>query len=170
MKCQICDEREAIVHVQQIMGEKVIDLHLCEVCAQKKGISSHSDKIELSLTQLLTGLIDIRKSSGKEDKIENCPKCGKTLETLRKEGKLGCVSCYSHFHKEIASFLDNYAGTARHKGSLPARLLTYKALLMDKEILKKELSEAVKQEDYEQAAVIRDRIRTLEIYAEGNDD
>ena len=155
MKCQICKEREASVHVQQIIGEEVLELHLCDLCARKKGISSHNDKIEFSLTQLLTGLIDLRKTQEKEEKEVHCPKCGKKLADLRKEGKTGCVNCYSYFSKEITSFLENYAGTSRHKGEIPSRLLTYKTLLVDKELLKKELAEAINKENYEQAEIGR---------------
>jgi len=168
MKCQICKENDAVVHVQQIMGEDVVELHLCEACAREKGISSHSDSIELSLSQLLTGLIDTRKAGSSAGAAELCPKCGRKLSDVRKEGTLGCGSCFSQFRREITAGLERIApGGARHKGRFPARLLTYKALLMDKEALKKDLAEALAEEDYERAAEIRDRIRAVESMAEG---
>ena len=159
------------MHVQQIMGEEVLELHLCEACAREKGISSHKDTLELSLGQLLTGLIDTRKGAASTEETETCPKCGRKLTDIRKEGILGCVFCYTHFHKEITAVLDRITGGAsRHKGKFPARLLTYKALLLDKELLKKELTEALAEEDYEQAAIIRDRIRAVESIAEGRNE
>ena len=53
--------------------------------------------------------------------------------------------------------------------SIRKRLKAYKALLVDKEILKKSLQEAVANEDYETAANIRDSISSLES-PDGEDD
>jgi len=162
MKCSICDENEAIIHVQQIMGNEVVELHLCESCAQKRGISSSDDKIELSLSQLLTGLIDT-KGEGKEERSnESCPRCGMKLSEFRKEGKLGCGECYGAFKREVDLFLENTVGTTRHRGKYPERLVAYKSLLVDRELLQDQLKEAVGHEDYEEAAVIRDKLRAIE--------
>lgn len=162
MKCKICEENEAVIHVQQIIGNEVVELHLCESCAQKRGITSSDDKIELSLSQLLTGLIDA-KAEGKEERAsESCPRCGMKLSEFRKQGKLGCPECYSAFKREVDLFLENTAGTSRHRGKYPARLLAYKSLLVDREMLQVRLKEAVIHEDYEAAAVIRDKLRAIE--------
>ncbi len=162
MKCGICDENEAVIHVQQIMGNEVVELHLCESCAKKRGISSSDDKIELSLSQLLTGLID-PKGEGKEERSnETCPRCGMKLSEFRKDGRLGCGECYTSFKREVDLFLENTVGTTRHRGKYPARLVAYKSLLVDRELLKDRLKEAVVHEDYEEAAVIRDKLRTIE--------
>ncbi|MEW5815988.1 MAG: UvrB/UvrC motif-containing protein [Spirochaetota bacterium] len=162
MKCEVCGEREASVHVQQIMGNEVTELHLCDNCAHEKGIASKEEGVELSLSELLTGLVEI-KSTVKEDKAKLfCPACNMQFNDFRKEGRLGCPQCYSAFRKEIALLLDNIAGTSRHKGKLPGKLITYKTILIDKEVMKQKLQEAVKNEDYESAAALRDRIHELE--------
>ena len=57
MKCEICNESDSVIHVQQVMGDETVELHLCDTCAQDRGISRVDDKIELSLSQLLTGLV-----------------------------------------------------------------------------------------------------------------
>ena len=41
MSCDQCHEREAVIHLTQIVNEQVTTLHLCERCAwEKEGISS----------------------------------------------------------------------------------------------------------------------------------
>lgn len=170
MKCQICDEKAASVHVQQIVGNEVVELHICQDCAQKRGITDGGGRIELSLSQLLTGLVSTQKSARSEKTADKCPSCGLTLVEFRKDGRLGCPECYTTFKREIEVFLQNTTGATRHKGKYPARLKAYKSLLIDRELLKDRLKEAVSNEDYEKAAIIRDKIRTIEQTAGSQDD
>lgn len=169
MKCQICEQNTASIHVQQIMGNEVVELHLCDKCARERGITGGADSAELSLSQLLTGLVDTRRSGKSEKSVDRCPNCGLTLADFRKDGRLGCSDCYTAFKREIEVFLQNTSGTTRHRGKYPARLKAFKTLLIDREQLKDELKEAVTKEDYEKAAMIRDKIRTIEQSAGRND-
>ena len=52
MLCCICKEREANVHMFQIVAgfEKLQQVDLCQVCADKKGVNAPS---KLSLAELL---------------------------------------------------------------------------------------------------------------------
>ena len=38
MKCDICKEREATVHLTEVINDRVTKLHLCEECAREKGV------------------------------------------------------------------------------------------------------------------------------------
>ncbi len=160
MKCDICRSKKAVIHIQQIAGKDRIDLHLCEHCAMERGISSNEDKIELSIANLLTGLIDIRKVKGNKKKI--CPLCGSSWEAIERREKLGCAECYSLFHREIRSVLEKTVGETQHTGKYPRRLLELKTFLVDVVRLKENLKQALKREDYEKAAALRDRIKDLE--------
>jgi protein arginine kinase activator len=162
MTCELCGEHEAVVHIQQIVGDDVYDLHLCEGCAKDKGISSKADKIELTLSEILTGLLDDEQMSASKRAALECPNCGKKYDDFRKEGTLGCVECYNTFGLEIKTLLKNMGGKIRHTGKYPAKLKMYKTLLIDKEVLKQNLKEAVKNENYEEAAALRDRLNEIE--------
>jgi protein arginine kinase activator len=168
MKCEICEENEAVVHIQQMIGSEVFEMHLCEACAKEKGIESSEDKIELSLSELLTGLVDLTDVSEKEKTRQVCPQCGKTFDEFRKDGKLGCAECYNSFHNEISQLLTNVSGNQQHKGKFPAKLKAYKTIIIDKEAMKQKLQKAIEDEDYESAAVLRDRIRELDHVIEEN--
>ena len=161
MKCDMCKDREAAIHIQQIIGEETIDLHLCEQCAHEKGISSSNDKIELSLSELLTGLIGSRDAKS-EDAEKKCNTCGLLFRDFRREGFLGCPECYQSFREELVSLLRKMGGSPRHTGKIPNKLNRYKTYLFDRELLKKELEDAVREEEYEHAALLRDRIRELD--------
>ena len=163
MKCEKCGKRESVVHVQQVIGNETVDMHLCGACAHEKGISKRSDKIDLSLSQLLTGLLEL-KGGSEETEVETteCPTCGMKVTNFKKEGRLGCPDCYTSFASVIRGVHKRLSGVSRHKGKLPQKLRTYKELLVDRERLRGQLDNAVEREDYETAAILRDQIREIE--------
>jgi protein arginine kinase activator len=173
MKCEICGARKAVIHIQQVAGKERIDLHLCEECAVERGIvgagsagGGKEQRIEISISSLLNGLVDVRDLKGAAEKV--CPGCGSKWESIRKRGKVGCAECYGVFGREMRGMLEKLgAHGTNHRGKLPRRLRTYKKYLVDVVKLKEGLKEALKREDYEKAARIRDRIRELEKPAEG---
>lgn len=171
MKCEICGARKAVIHIQQVIGKERIDLHLCEECAVERGIVDTTDsgrgegagrdqRIDLSISSLLNGLVDIRSLKGSQGKV--CPQCGSTWELIRKREKMGCAECYASFSREIRFLLEKMGLRGSHRGKLPRRLRTYKKYLVDVVKLKEGLKEALKREDYEKAARLRDRIEQLE--------
>lgn len=160
MKCEVCGDRKAVIHIQQVIGKEKVDLHLCEECALERGIAGGEGRIELSISSLLNGLVDMRKPKAARDKA--CAKCGSTWELISRREKMGCPECYTSFAKEVRTYLGKAGVRGTHKGKLPQRLLTYKTYLMDVIKLKENLKEALKKEDYEKAARLRDRIQELE--------
>jgi protein arginine kinase activator len=164
MICDICGENEAIVHVQQIMGGEIYEFHLCSDCAKKKGVTAESDgSMKFSLSQLLGGLVDSSEEESEEVSPDTaCEQCGTTLQEIRDTERVGCADCYATFRSQIDDLLTEYTDEVHHKGRYPGKLHAYKAILIDKEQLKKQLEDAVKREEYEHAAHIRDRIREIE--------
>jgi protein arginine kinase activator len=162
VKCQICKQRESVLHVQQIIGEQRVDVYLCETCANEKGIAKMDDNIELSLAQLLTGLFSVASRALTPQDREICEVCGTTVQVMRKEGRLGCPECYASFGSEVRSVLRKLAGSATHSGKLPRKLREYQEQIVDRQELQSRLEEAIEQEDYEVAAALRDRIRMLD--------
>ena len=53
MLCCVCKEKEAKVHLTQIVGDKMQKVDLCEQCAARKGVN---DPQGFSLADLLLGL------------------------------------------------------------------------------------------------------------------
>jgi protein arginine kinase activator len=163
MICDLCGENEAVVHVQQIMGGDIFEVHLCAECARKKGVPLESEGDGgFSLSDLLSGLVESLSPQSVMMDHGECPQCGTSLEDLQENEKAGCPECYTVFRSQIDFILHEYTDTIVHRGKYPEKLRAYKAILIDKEVLKKKLTEAVKREEYETAARLRDRIRELE--------
>ena len=160
MKCDICGSSDAIIHIRQEKEREETVLFLCEECALKKGIALKNDRSEASLTDLLSGLVEPRPMRRKIEK--SCPLCGMSYKRFRRKPRAGCHECFSVFSKEIRKVVNQRYGEVRHKGKYPKRLLAFKSYLVDIEQLKRKLETAVREEQYERAAQLRDRIREIQ--------
>ena len=88
-----------------------------------------------------------------------CPGCGMKLSEFRENGWLGCAECYVSFEERIEKVLLQIHGAGGHKGKRYGRAPARRGGKRDVERLKRELGEAVRHEEFERAAVIRDAIR-----------
>ena len=170
MQCDQCKEREAVVHLTQIVDEQVTTQHLCEKCAAERGVESAT---LLPKTPLGSFLAAMGKSPGTRGagKGAACPGCGATLQDFREAGRLGCGECYATFGTELRDLLRRLHGSTTHVGD---RYLAPGAAVDDVPAdgfpviedpavaLRDRLRAAVAAEDFELAAELRDRLRSLE--------
>ncbi len=164
MICDVCGKREAVIHIQQIIGKDVIDLHLCRQCAREKNVLESENTVNNSILGIVKNLLDgSRLSQITDHKKTQCPTCGMKLSEVKESGRTGCPDCYREFRTTIRSILGLGSVPLVHKGNIPAKLQSYKTILIDKERLKKELEDAVSKEDYETAVIIRDKLKEIEI-------
>ena len=86
--------------------------------------------------------------------------CGKTFRAIAKTGLVGCEKCYETFRKELAPTLRKMHGATSHK----ARENTAEKADPKAEIkaLREKMSKAVKEENFEEAARLRDEIKARE--------
>ena len=161
MVCQSCKKDIATVHLVDIKatGEKQ-ELHLCEKCAQEQGLPAQNKSINvqefLSLVQK-AGHERKRRRSG-----QKCDSCGMTYEEFRAKGRFGCARDYEVFRDGIVALLEKIQGGAQYMGKIPKRSgvePTFERELMG---LRQRLARVVKEEQYEEAARLRDRIQALE--------
>jgi len=163
MKCEICQEREATVHLTEVINDKVAKLHLCEICAKEKSEEMQS---HFGLTDLLAGLMDINPSIAKDPERGNmsikCPQCGMTYQDFQNTGKLGCGECYETFKDELSGLLRKIHGSDRHVGKMP--FMGEKAVDEQETLqrLRNELDELIRSEEFEKAVIVRDRIKNIE--------
>jgi protein arginine kinase activator len=166
MRCQHCDERDAVVHLTQIIENQVTTMHLCEACAAEKGIeSSGPGTMPLNTEFLATVGKGVGAGlPGMEDAPHaTCPTCGLTMQELRDLGRLGCVDCYKAFEGPLRELLRRLHGSTTHVGERytppdagdgpPVEEATE---------LRERLKEAVEAENFELAAELRDLLRTAE--------
>ena len=157
MLCCVCKEKEATVHLTQIAGDKMQKVDLCEECAKTKGVN---DPTGFSLADLLLGLgasQEIEQAGGGGE--VKCPRCGFTQADFKKAGRLGCPDCYRTFAEPLAGLLKTMHKGTRHKGKVPMALRGSQGLRDKLAVLQKKLEKAVLEEDFEQAAQVRDEIK-----------
>jgi protein arginine kinase activator len=156
MKCNFCDDRDATIHVHQILGTERFEYHLCEECAVERGIKGQNISVPRLFKQL-------RKPSVQRDA---CPACGTTKRSIQKSGNAGCATCYEVFRAIFKERLIQHTGFKIHSGALPARLKKLQDVLHTRKSLQDDLQQAVHHEDYEKAAKIRDQLNSLSLIEE----
>jgi protein arginine kinase activator len=159
MLCSICKEREAKVHYTQIAGDKVQKVDLCEECAKNKGVN---DPASFSLADLLLGLgasQEIEQAAGGGEL--KCARCGFTQADFKKAGRLGCPECYKTFSEPLEGLLKTMHKGTRHVGKVPDSFRASRDLNDALKSLQKKLSKAIEQEDFEEAASLRDEIKQM---------
>lgn len=162
MKCDLCGHHEATVHLTEVINDKVSKLHLCDKCAKAKSEEMHS---HFGLSDLLSGLMDFGPAVEQEAiaaTSAKCHGCGMTYYDFQKAGRLGCGKCYEAFEKNLSELLRKIHGGDRHVGKMPFKGESVLKEQEDLKRLKSELGELIRSEEFEKAALLRDRIKDLE--------
>lgn len=108
-----------------------------------------------------------------------CAGCGTTYVGFKESGLLGCPACYDAFAERLGPLIERaHEGACHHVGKFPRRALRDCRSLGDRdrveillgsarereerlETLRKSLAKAVRDEDYEQAATLRDELNRV---------
>jgi protein arginine kinase activator len=154
-KCDACGEGVGRIRVYQTRGSEFTELWLCERCASTLGVEEEAPAFAPTVGEMLGALTG-------DEVGRSCPSCGAQFRAIRQTGRVGCAECYRTFHGRIHLLLDQAGLTETHVGRYPARLGSFKRLLVDRETLRERLVHAVEEENYEEAATIRDRMKSLE--------
>ena len=150
-----------MVVVQQVSNNVRKEVHLCLQCAAQRGLSTHNGKLEMSLAGLFDSISNNKKNQ------RHCPVCGTRSGELSKHQRLGCPECYNIFNEELRHILEERGVGGTYTGSMPHRLANFKSVLVDRMQLKVKLEQSVALEEYEKAAMYRDRLKALDKCAVG---
>ncbi len=163
MQCEVCQSREATIHLTEISEGVRTEMHLCEQCAQEQGVGVKS---YIPLNELLGNLLSLgpkgEESAGPDDSDQVCPHCGYTLEKFREKAVLGCPYDYEVFEKPLLQLISKAQdGATTHHGKIPARMPRDSKRQIEAAKLNRQLDEAVRNEDYEKAAKLRDKLAEM---------
>ena len=164
MLCEKCHQKQATVHMQQFVNGTKTEVHLCQDC------STQIDA-PISIEALFNGLLGSfltmanDKQSSHKPKVSYAPchTCGMTYESFKSGGgKLGCADCYRVFSRELESILKNVQASTRHEGKYPQK--SGQGLFQKREVerLRELMLKAIENENFEEAARLRDEIKSLE--------
>jgi len=155
LECSQC-KKPAVILYKEMENDTIVCTSMCADCP--------------ILQQKLHG-----SGSPKEAKVSElcCGHCGTTLEAVRTGNPLGCSECYVVFSDVIVNELisgkklperflaPGAKRTSLYIGKTPKLTPSEHAPTNQLMALNEALNEALKKEDYEQAAVIRDQIKSL---------
>ena len=160
MLCDKCKKNPAVRYIKTIVNGVVREYNLCEECAANEGYSSIAGTAFSSMLASFFGENLLTHSLQNET---HCPKCNKTFSQIAKSGKLGCSECYNTFKSDLLPYIKRVHGSTVHSGKVPnSAPLMVKSKLETVDDLRLELNRLVAEEKYEQAAVIRDKIKKME--------
>jgi protein arginine kinase activator len=162
MQCQYCNA-QATIHLTDIVHKKKRETHLCEECARKQQLIPEGQKeIHIpALLQFLLGQTNQNKGEKADPGPEECSDCGTKYSQFRSEGRLGCPHDYDVFRIRLQPLLMRIHRSQRHLGKVPARIHTEQHKLQ-LQTMRDELQKAILEERYEDAARLRDAIRSKE--------
>lgn len=169
MLCDECGKNKATVHLTEIINEQITKLNLCELCAKEKG--SHVEQ-HFGIADLLSALSDVEAPAQGATPAataakNKCANCGMSYEDFKKIGRLGCGDCYQVFKPSLLPLLKRIHGSNMHMGKTPDPEHMKEQKVVSKlhdelETVKLELSKAIKKEEFEEAAALRDKVKFLE--------
>lgn len=173
--CEKCRKHPATVYYKETVNGKEKEMHLCHDCAQQEGVGEWLQKPFFAgdLFTPFSLLQDPFFHALPQKSAAACPVCGTTARRIRESGKFGCSSCYDVFRDlfDFTPFIGT-GYTAGHLSDAPAPPSQKSAAAEKKEEEKsvkakieerrRLLKEAIREENYERCAVLRDEIRALE--------
>ncbi|MGH7474740.1 MAG: UvrB/UvrC motif-containing protein [Longimicrobiales bacterium] len=163
MQCDNCGNREAVIHLTQIVNNEMSTFHLCEECAAEKGLEPGASVGNFPLSDFLAQMGKGSSAEATAASAAACAFCGLKLEEFRKSGRLGCSHCYATFEAHLRGLLRRLHGGTQHVGKV---YLPGDPTLADRQErlagLRRKLDKAIQGEDFERAAQLRDQIRALE--------
>lgn len=131
MLCEICGKNIATTHIRSIINGTVYESHICSDCAINK---------------------TLHKS------VDRCHCCGTTLADISKNSRCGCSECYTHFYEQLLPLLEGTQGSTEYVGK---KINKDENSLKTIDELNFTLKKFVDEENYEQAAIVRDEIKKL---------
>ena len=165
MKCMKC-AKVATYHITDIdRGKPPHEYHFCDDHARQHLAPSTEASDKPAMSDLAKALIGSATETSQEPTSldqQTCPVCQISFGEFRGTGRLGCPHDYEVFRDELMPLLENIHESTRHTGKSPHRAPRdpkQQTMLIQ---LRNDLKRAVAGEDYEVAARVRDKIKSLE--------
>lgn len=167
MLCQNCKKNEATTHIKRVINGEATQTHLCSGCAQNLGYTDIFDDFSLNLPGIFSSFFGDTAFALGESRLDRCEKCGNCFDDIIKSGKVGCADCYEKFYSKLLPSIQRIHGKAVHSGKVPVtgpkEIIKPKEKTAEEKIeeLQTQMNKAVNEQNFEQAAIIRDEIKKL---------
>lgn len=169
MICQKCGKQQATVHFTNIINGMKTEYYFCDQCAATANLG------QMEIQDLISGFFGMQTKQ--ELETMTCDFCHSTLADVKKRGKAGCSRCYETFASYLDPIVRKVHGNDTHVGKEP--FMTEGAASGSPETaakqdmgadtqqptvdlqlaeLQEKMRQAVAEENYEEAARLRDAI------------
>lgn len=160
MLCEKCGKNKATTHIRSVVNGVAREKNLCSHCAAEEGVGGIG---QASLTQMLASMFGDGLALDKQVSKTVCPCCGASFSDIAHHGKVGCSKCYDVFYNELLPYLKRVHGSTLHAGKIPNKAplapIPKEETVDDLRML---MNRLVSEERFEEAAVIRDKIKKAE--------
>lgn len=170
MLCQHCNQNEATTHIKRNINGQREEMHLCSACAAELGVMDEFKMPSMNdffgdsfLGNFLgAGVAAMNSLAG----VERCKTCGSSFNDIVKSGRIGCSDCYEKFSDKLEPSIRKIHGKTKHIG----KFVTYEEAVNqpaedakpnELDSLKQQLDKAVREQRFEDAAVLRDKINEM---------
>lgn len=157
--CQRCGKHPATAYFTQTVNGKTTQLALCPACVAELGYSSLSG---MNLGHLFGSILGNAFPTVSETDQKRCPGCGCSFQEIARTGKVGCADCYTTFYDRLLPNLERIHGKVKHEGKLSSTAAPRERTEYEIKQLKRQLSQAIEKQEFEEAARLRDQIAELE--------
>ena len=172
MLCERCKKNEATYYYHENVNGVEKTYHLCRDCKEEMEKKGELGDVDLNMNSLFDSFFAdpfkgtlfgslFAPARNQIQSVEKKCSCGMTLRELSSGGMVGCPACYETFARELAGTVQGIHGRNTHNGRGPAKFREKLGVKQKIEALEKERLEAVKSENYERAAEIRDELKKL---------
>lgn len=162
MLCEHCGKNEATTVLKHTVNGESHTLHICGNCANS--MLFHNFLNDFGMPGLFS------KNQSSMTRVRKvCDHCGTSLEEIQSTGKIGCAHCYETFSGELAKSIEKVHGKSNHLGKVPKSAKTTVKIKNMLTEYRMELNRLIAEQEFEQAAVLRDKIRHLEQEEEEHD-
>lgn len=160
MLCDKCRKNNATYHSSVNINGKISETHLCSKCAVEENKINGLKLFNFGSffdDDLLGGILP-----GIENEIEEaCPSCGLNYNTFMQTGLLGCGNCYEHFKSKLQPMINTMQNSTTHIGKKPEIMENLSENESKIKSLEYKLKQAVAEENYELASIIKKQINNL---------
>lgn len=159
MLCQYCGKNPSVIRVKTIVDGRLTEYSLCAECARKLGYGNLLIALGGNFDSVLNEFFSDQENG---PETVRCKCCGASFGDIVHSGKVGCAECYRTFSDQILPLIRRIHGSVSHRGKVAGGGLPQVMPQGQLSVMHHKLREAIENENFEQAAVLRDRIHKLE--------
>lgn len=172
MLCNKCKKREATTHVKSVVNGEYEEYMLCSECASALGYNNMWGDFSTDFSSILGSFFS--NALPERSVTTRCPVCKSTFHDIQTSSKVGCAKCYEVFYSDLMPSIRRIHSNTTHNGKRPPQIAKLNSPVNESvqddntsksskiETLKAQLEEAVKEQNFELAAELRDKIKEME--------